>query len=129
MKLKYLYVVLLSFILFSCNSQTGVQTIDASSFSEKINETPKAQILDVRTPEEYAGGHIKNADNVNWLGDTFSVQMEKYDRTKPVYMYCRSGKRSLAAANKLTELGFTTIYDLEGGILKWEAAGFSSEKN
>lgn len=129
MKLKYLYVTLLSFILFSCNSQTGIKTIDASSFSEKINEAPKVQILDVRTPEEYTSGHIKNADNVNWLSDTFSVQTEKYDRTKPVYVYCKSGKRSLAAANKLAELGFTTIYNLEGGILKWEAAGFSNEKN
>jgi thioredoxin len=125
MKFKFLYLFAISLIVFSCNSQTAVQTIDVTSYSEKIKETPNAQILDVRTPEEFTSGHIENADNVNWLGTNFVTLTDKYDKTKPVYVYCKSGGRSLKASEKLAELGFTTIYNLDGGMLKWEAAGLS----
>lgn len=125
MKLKRLYLFIISFIVVSCHSQTAVQTIDVTSYSAKINTIPKAQILDVRTPEEYAAGHIENSDNVNWLGNTFVALTDKYDKTKPVFVYCKSGGRSLKASEKLAELGFTTIYNLDGGMLKWEAAGLA----
>lgn len=125
MKLRHLYLFVISFIVFSCNSQTAVQTIDVTSYSKKIEATPKAQILDVRTPEEYTSGHIENSDNVNWLGNSFVALTDKYDKTKPVYVYCKSGGRSLKASEKLVELGFTTVYNLDGGMLKWEAAGLA----
>ncbi|PKB17555.1 thioredoxin domain-containing protein [Flavobacterium sp. 5] len=125
MKLKHLYLFVISFIAFSCNSQTAVQTIDVTSYSKKIEATPKAQILDVRTPEEYTSGHIENSDNVNWLGNNFVALTDKYDKTKPVFVYCKSGGRSLKASEKLAELGFTTVYNLDGGMLKWEAAGLA----
>jgi len=127
MKTNHLYLFIISFILFSCNGQTSpnVKTIDVASYSEKINTTPKAQILDVRTSEEYATGHIENSDNVDWLSDSFVLKTDKYDKTKPVFVYCKIGGRSIKAANKLADLGFKTIYNLDGGILKWEAAGFS----
>ncbi|HSD06561.1 thioredoxin domain-containing protein [Flavobacterium sp.] len=125
MKLKQLYLFVIFFITCSCISQTAVQTIDVTSYSKKINETPKAQILDVRTPEEYATGHIENSDNVNWLSDSFVSRTDKYDKTKPVFVYCKSGGRSLKASEKLAELGFTTVYNLDGGMLKWEAAGLA----
>jgi thioredoxin len=125
MKLKHLYLILISFIIFSCNSQTAVQTIDVTSYSKKIQAAPKAQILDVRTPEEYSAGHIENSDNVDWLGNNFVALTDKYDKTKPVFVYCKSGGRSLKASQKLAELGFTTVYNLDGGMLKWEAAGLA----
>jgi thioredoxin len=125
MKLNYLYLLLISFVIQSCNSQTAVQTIDVASYSKKINETPNAQILDVRTPEEYTSGHIENSDNVNWLSDSFVARTDKYDKTKPVYVYCKSGGRSLKASEKLAELGFATVYNLDGGMMKWEAAGLA----
>ena len=58
-------------------------------------------------------------------GDDFVAKAEKYDKTKPVFVYCKSGGRSKKAAEKLNELGFTNIYELEGGIIKWNAAGFT----
>jgi thioredoxin len=125
MKLKHLYFIVISFIAFSCNSQTAVHTIDVTSYSKKIKETPNAQILDVRTPEEYTSGHIENSDNVNWLSESFVARTDKYDKTKPVFVYCKSGGRSIKASNKLAELGFTTVYNLDGGMLKWEAAGLA----
>lgn len=127
MKIKHLYLFVISFILFSCNGQTSpnVKTIDVTSYSEKIKATSNAQILDVRTPEEYAAGHIENSDNVNWLSDSFVLKTEKYDKTKPVFVYCKSGGRSAKASEKLAELGFTTVYNLDGGMLKWESAGLA----
>jgi thioredoxin len=127
MKFHTIYFLILSFVLFSCNGQSpkNANTIDAISFSKKINETPNPQILDVRTPEEFASEHIDNAENVNWLSDDFVVNTAKYEKTKPIYVYCKSGGRSQKAVAKLTELGFTSIYELEGGILKWNAAGLS----
>jgi thioredoxin len=127
MKTNHFFLFLISFILTSCNGQssTAVQTIDVKTYSDKINATPNAQILDVRTPEEYASGNIESSDNVNWLSESFVLKTDKYDKTKPVFVYCKSGGRSLKAANKLAELGFTSIYNLDGGILKWEAAGLS----
>lgn len=138
MRFHPIFLTIVSFVILSCNGQTSkkietvetIQTIEAKAFAEKIAATPKPQILDVRTPEEFTAGHIDNAENVNWLGDSFVAGAEKLDKTKPVFVYCKSGGRSQSAAEKLKELGFTTIYQLQGGILKWDAAGMSkpSEK-
>lgn len=127
MKFHPICLIILSFVVFSCNGQTSknVKTIEANVFAEKIKETPNPQILDVRTPEEFAADHIGNAKNVNWLGNSFVSDAEKFDKSKPVFVYCKSGGRSQKAAEKLSELGFTTIYQLDGGILKWDAAGLS----
>lgn len=127
MKINQLYLFVITFIIFSCNGQTSTafKTIDVTSYSEKIKTTPNAQILDVRTPEEYATGHIENSDNVDWLTESFVLKTDKYDKTKPVFVYCKSGGRSAKASEKLAELGFTTVYNLDGGMLKWEAAGLA----
>ena len=127
MNIKYLYLLITSFIIFSCNGQTSTafKTIDVTSYSEKIKATPNAQILDVRTPDEYATGHIENSDNVDWLTESFVLKTDKYDKAKPVSVYCKSGGRSAKASQKLAELGFTTVYNLDGGMLKWEAAGLA----
>ena len=127
MKFNPKILVIVTFILFSCNGQTAKnsQILDAKTFSEKITATPNAQILDVRTAAEFSSDHINHALNIDWLGNDFEKGTEKIDKTKPVFVYCKSGVRSQNAATKLSELGFTKIYLLEGGILKWDAAGLS----
>jgi thioredoxin len=127
MKFHSILLLIFSFVVLSCNGQTSknVKTIEAKAFAEKIKETSNPQILDVRTPEEFASDHIENAKNVNWLGNTFVSDAKKFDKSKPVFVYCKSGGRSQKAAEKLSELGFTTIYQLDGGILKWDTAGLS----
>jgi len=131
MKSNPIFLFLLSFAFLSCIGQTSknIKTIDAAAFAEQLKNTPEAQILDVRTPEEYVSGHIENADNVNWNSDGFVPRTDKYNKTKPVFVYCLSGGRSKKAAEKLEELGFTTIYELQGGIMKWNAAGLGKEDN
>jgi rhodanese-related sulfurtransferase len=128
MKFHFLNLLIISFVFLSCNGQTSknINNIPATAFAKKINETPKAQILDVRTPEEYNAEHIDNAVNIDWNGNNFVSNANKYDKSKPVFVYCLSGGRSAKAAAKLEELGFTNIYELQGGILKWNAAGLST---
>jgi len=127
--MKYLHVFfsVIAFVILSCNGQNSkkTQTIPAETFAKKIDSTPEAQIIDVRTPEEFASDHIENSKNINWLDPSFVTEVQKLDKTKPVFVYCKVGGRSDKAVSKLEELGFTTIYQLEGGIMKWDAAGLS----
>lgn len=113
-------------LLTSCQGQTPkqVKTIAPKDFAQKIDENPNAQILDVRTPDEFAGGHLNKAVNIDWYEkEAFTKKVSAYDKSKPVFVYCMAGSRSRRAAAKLHELGFKQVYDLDGGIVKWNAAG------
>lgn len=85
-------------------------------------------ILDVRTPEEWAEGIIPNAEKINYHGGDFENQIEKLDKTKPIFVYCRSGRRSANAANVLKGKGFVKIYNLDDGIIGWVNAGNETAK-
>lgn len=123
MKSKILFSLALIFTLFFANAQTAtkIKTVEVPAFAKEIKTNKKPQILDVRTPSEFAEGHIDNAVNVDWQGEDFVKNAEKFNKNKPIYVYCRSGKRSLKASEKLEELGFKNIYNLDGGYLKWNA--------
>lgn len=131
MKFKFLLAITFLALLFSCNAQTSknIESVTPEVFAEKIKKTANAQILDVRTPEEFTSEHLDNATNINWLSDDFEKNAQKLDKSKAVLVYCKSGARSAKAAAKLEELGFKKIYQLEGGILKWNSAGLSKADN
>ena len=124
MKTQLFTILLLPFLFISCQGQSSksVQTIDVKLFAEKLKSTEKPQLLDVRTPEEYSTEHIGDAANVNWNGSDFVAKATTYDKSKPVFVYCKVGGRSAQAASKLVELGFKEVYNLEGGIMKWNAS-------
>lgn len=98
-------------------SESGkITVISPSEFKENsINQT----VVDVRTPEEFTEGHIKGALNINFKDETFLELITKLDKSKPVFVYCRSGKRSGAAAQEMSKAGFKQVYDLKGGIINW----------
>ena len=77
-------------------------------------------VIDVRTPEEYAEGHIQGALNINVKSETFVPEIENLSKSDTLLVYCRSGRRSLYAAQVMVSFGFQKIYDLEGGFLNWE---------
>jgi phage shock protein E len=79
-------------------------------------------VIDVRTAEEYASGHLEGAVNYDIEGGQFSALIEPLDRAKPYMVYCHSGRRSGIAADAMVAAGFTQVYDL-GGIADWMAAG------
>ena len=77
-------------------------------------------IIDVRTPEEYAEGHIQGALNINVKSEAFVTEIENLSKSDTLLVYCRSGRRSLYAAQVMVSFCFQKIYDLEGGFLNWE---------
>lgn len=83
-------------------------------------ENKKVQLIDVRTPAEFNGGHIKGAKNIDFFSGKFNVEFNKLNKDKAVYVYCRSGSRSRQTSKKLEAMGFTEIYDLKGGILNYQ---------
>jgi len=101
-------------------SQENTNTIVKISPEILQNKSDSIQLVDVRTPEEYENGHIKNAININYYNSDFSSKINKLDKNKPIYVYCKSGYRSGKSAIILKNLGFKTIYDLKGGILNWD---------
>ncbi|MEO8934591.1 MAG: rhodanese-like domain-containing protein, partial [Xanthomarina sp.] len=86
---------------------------------QAILDLEEVQLIDVRTPEEFNDGAIKNAQNIDFYSDTFEQDILKLDKTKPVILYCKSGRRSAACAEKLVAAGFIKVYDLQGGITQW----------
>ncbi|KGA15707.1 hypothetical protein GM51_14260 [freshwater metagenome] len=124
-KVTTLTVVAISAIamLTGCSSTNeAIKKVDPVKFSEVIAQ-PGVIILDVRTPEEFNAGHITNAININLEGSDFSSEVSKLDKNATVAVYCRSGNRSGVATDQMAEIGFTDMYDMQGGIVDWEAAG------
>ncbi len=78
------------------------------------------QLVDVRTANEYKMGHIENAINIDFFNSAnFLKSFGKLDKEKPVYLYCQSGNRSYKAAKLLLKMGFSKIFDLRGGYVRW----------
>lgn len=94
-------------------------------FKSKI-EGKNVQLVDVRTPKEYKNGHIPKAKNINIYDDDFVQQAAVLDKSEPVYVYCRSGVRSMKAANKLKNAGYK-VYNLNDGIKGWKKEGNNIE--
>jgi len=97
--------------------KTVLKVLAPADFAAK--KDGDVQLVDVRRPEEFAAGHIEGAVNYNFQGADFNKEVAQLDKSKPVLLYCRSGRRSGAASKKLKTMGFTEIYDLRGGYLNW----------
>ena len=97
------------------------QLLTAAELSVILQNQSQQQLVDVRTPEEFAAGHIAGAQNINIYDDDFKTRIASLDQDKPVYLYCKAGKRSAKAAGVLKGLGFTEIFDLKGGYDAWPA--------
>lgn len=119
------YLVFLVFLAVStCTSDVteNIKTIESSKFCEELHANSTAQLLDVRTPEEYQEGHISEATLANIKNEKeFLDVVATLDKNEPVFVYCRSGKRSSMAAGHLANNGFKHIIELENGISSVQA--------
>lgn len=107
-----------------CNDNDNIVSVSAPEFDTKI-KTDSVQLLDVRTPQEYAEGHIEGALNINVQSDDFQQMAEKeLSKDSTILVYCRSGRRSMDAAGILTRLGYRVI-NLKGGITEWKEDGLT----
>ena len=122
--LRFSAIILLVALIFSaCQTNSGSDGIGGKmtvdEFEQKLKTTENPQLVDVRTPEEYAEGRLQGAKNIDWNGDDFESEIQKLDKTKPTFVYCLSGGRSSAAADKMRESGFKEVYEMKGGIRAW----------
>ena len=92
--------------------------LTAAQFAEGVRRSG-AVLVDVRRPDEYTRGYIPSAVNIEITAPNFAQRVAALDKTKPTYVYCRSGARSSKAAAQLSAAGFTHVYNLLGGVLDW----------
>lgn len=105
-----------------CSGNDSIPSVSAIEFQKEL-KTDSVKLLDVRTPEEFAYGHIAGAININVQSDDFQEKAEKeLSKDSPIYVYCRSGRRSLTAARILDRLGYKVV-NLNGGIIEWKEEG------
>ncbi|MBC7921229.1 MAG: thioredoxin [Ferruginibacter sp.] len=127
-RMKTGWLVVVPWLLtFAAAAQTEVK-LTPDAFEKALAARPDHQLIDVRTREEYAKQRLKNALNLNYNGPDFESHLAYLDKTKPAYVYCLSGGRSAKAAERMRSLGFRQVYELDGGLLKWNDGGKPVEK-
>lgn len=122
-KLVVLVCVVLS--AWTCKQQNeGTVKVISPEEAQSLLQMDNVQLVDVRTSKEFDEGYIPLAQNIDFRSPTFNEDISKLDKEKPVILYCKSGGRSAKCAEKLSEAGFVKIYDIDGGISKWEHKGY-----
>jgi rhodanese-related sulfurtransferase len=109
--------------LAGCSSGPGaISDVDAAAFLQKAAQ-PGVTVIDVRSPAEYAAGHLDGAVNIDVEGPSFTTDIQSLDKAGTYALYCHSGRRSSMAASAMAGAAFTSIVNLKGGIADLQAAG------
>lgn len=114
------------FVGVSCGGgDTGIRLVDADEAADYLFESPPADlvVLDVRTPDEYAGGRLPDAQLLDFYRSDFADRLAELPKDVPYLLYCRSGNRSGQTRALMEQMGFTNVADVDGGIASWLDAG------
>ena len=114
--------LLAALTLSSCSSSSAVQTVSPQDWITQ-SRASGVTIVDVRTPAEFAAGHVQGAVNVDVRAADFAQQLDKLDKNGTYVVYCHSGNRSKTATDAMGSAGFTHVYNLQGGIADLQQAG------
>jgi len=121
--LSFLFVFLFFTACSSGNNAATENTTDGkisiTDFKIKLANAPNAQLIDVRTPAEVSNGTLEGAVNMDFRSPDFNAQISSLDKSKPVFIFCQSGGRSGKGYKKMKDLGFSEVYDMEGGYGAW----------
>ena len=137
--MKFINYLLIIFILLAACFVSGcavknsaddrifrnISVQEASDLIKKNKTNPDFTILDVRTLEEFKGGHIENALNIDFYSATFKEELDKLDKANIYFVYCRTGNRSGQATKIMESLDFREVYNLSAGITDWISSGLS----
>ena len=136
-------ITVISFVAISCGNAENSQTpngskveqtkgtfknVSVTDLNTAISENNKVIMLDVRTPGEVSQGYVENAINIDINNSDFKSKVTDLDKSKTVYVYCRSGHRSQTASKVLVDMGFSDVRNVEGGILAWSQKGYKTVK-
>jgi phage shock protein E len=110
-------------LLAGCSSSGGsVETVSPDQFLTTAAEAGTV-VVDVRTPGEYAAGHVDGAINIDVESGDFATQISTLPKDTTYAVYCHSGRRSTLATDQMAEAGFTSLVNLQGGVADLQAAG------
>jgi rhodanese-related sulfurtransferase len=104
----------------------GVENLSSSEFEKRLESDSNAILIDVRTPLENSKLRIPNSILIDIYNPSFLNEIDKLDRSKNYYIYCRSGNRSFQAGNIMLRMGFEKVYNLKPGIIGWNGEKESS---
>ena len=116
-------------LVAACGGTSGtaaatIETVSPARAAEIIGEgRPGLVVLDVRTPEEFVGGHLAGAVNLDFYHPGFAGALAALDRATPYVLYCRVDNRSAEVREMMRDLGFTEVYEVDGGIVAWVEEG------
>jgi rhodanese-related sulfurtransferase len=117
-------VVAVALVLAACGGgATAVVETVSPQVAADLLASPDAVLLDIRTPDEFAAGHLVDAVNIDFYAPDFADRLAALDPATTYVVYCRSGNRTTAALDVFRDLGFTAVHAVDGGIVAWEAAG------
>ncbi|MEX2235253.1 MAG: rhodanese-like domain-containing protein [Cyclobacteriaceae bacterium] len=124
MKATIIILTALTVLVSSCgpSSSTDERGLDPERFEQMLTESNDKVILDVRTPEEFADGHIPGALLINVNESDFKAKVSELDKSKTIFVYCAAGIRSEKASAVLKDSGFEKVYHLEDGLKAWNNA-------
>ena len=115
---KYFFL-LFSLLVFSQENTQVYEVLSYDDFKNQINND-NVLLFDIRTMDEFNSGHLKGSINIDFYEEKlFDKFFKKVNKSKPIYIYCRSGNRSKKSSEKLKNLGFVKVFDLEGGYKNW----------
>ena len=116
---KVLVLLLFPLLVFTQEIDSFYELVSYDIYKNKIS-TKDALVFDVRTIEEFNLGHIKGSINIDFYDEKLFVNFfEKVNKTKPIYIYCRSGNKNKKSSEILKKIGFVKVYDLSGGYKNW----------
>ncbi len=125
--MKILISILLLFAGIVAQAQ-NCKKVNLQEFEQKLKETKNAVLLDLRTPKEFASGHIKGSKNIDFFGKRFYDQILKYPKDTPLFIYCESGGRSGQTFERLKNEGYQFVYEMHEGMSAWRDSKRPVEK-
>ncbi len=125
---KVLALISSVLLLAGCSSSSGAIDLSVTEFSAKVAEAGVIT-LDVRTPGEFAEGHLKGARLIDFQSGNFENEISILDKNATYAVYCRSGNRSGQAVKVMRDAGFTKVFNMNGGVIDWANAGLPLVNN
>ncbi len=117
MLMQFLVVILFT---MACMPMSEGADITPKQLAELLRRDPSVVVVDVRTPEEYGQGHIAGSRQIDYYSAEFHERLQRLPKDRDVVLYCRSGKRSSDAKSFLVSIGYSRVFNLNGGIIAWK---------
>jgi rhodanese-related sulfurtransferase len=125
---KVIALIAVALLLAGCSTSSSANNLNVTEFSAKAAE-PGVVTLDVRTPGEFAEGYIEGARLIDFQSGNFENEISTLDKSATYAVYCRSGNRSGQAVKVMQDAGFTSVFNMNGGVIDWANAGLPLVRN